>query len=233
MQKNIICETASDLLDLIYPRLCAGCRTTLVKQEEHICTRCLYMLPKTNFHEDRDNPMEQLFWGRVPVEAAAALYYFERGSKCRRILHHIKYRGRKELARYLGFIYGIELAGCRLFSEADLLLPVPLHHLRERKRGFNQSEWFAGGLASGMGKELAADVLVRFEGTGTQTSKSRLQRWENVENCFRVDKPEKVTGRHVILVDDVVTTGATLEACASALLESTGVRISILTIAYA
>ncbi len=233
MIANTLKNAGTDLLNLFYPRLCAGCGTVLVNCEEHVCTGCLYKLPKTNFHLDRDNPMEQLFWGRVRLEYATACFYFDRSGKCRRILHHIKYRGRKELARYLGLLYGLELSRSGPFDSADLLLPVPLHSRREKKRGFNQSEWFAAGLAESMKKKVVNDVLVRVTGTQTQTNKSRIKRWENVENCFQVRNPEKVENSHVILVDDVVTTGATLESCATTLMRCTGVRISVLTIAYA
>ncbi len=233
MVKYALTNAGKDLLNLFYPRICAGCRTVLVNREEHVCTGCLYKLPKTNFHLDRDNPMEQLFWGRVRIEYAAACYYFEKSGKCRRILHHIKYKGRKELARYLGLLYGFELSRSGPFASADKLLPVPLHSRREKKRGFNQSEWFAAGLSESMNKKVAAGVLLRVSGTHTQTNKSRIKRWENVENCFEVSKPEEVENSHIILVDDVVTTGATLESCATTLIRCSGVKISILTIAYA
>ncbi len=233
MITDTLLNTGTDLLNLFYPRLCTGCGTTLVRQEDHICTGCMYNLPKTGFHLDRHNPMEQLFWGRVRIEYAAAYYYFEKSGKCRRILHSIKYKGKKELARYIGMLYGNELLRAGPFSSAGILLPVPLHSKREKKRGFNQSEWFAAGLSESMNKHLAADVLVRVSGTNTQTNKSRIKRWENVENCFAVKNPEKIENTHILLVDDVVTTGATLEACAIALLEAACVKISILTIAYA
>lgn len=177
--------------------------------------------------------MAQLFWGRVRIEAAAACYYFERGSKCRKILHQIKYRGKKELALFLGTLYGKELSISGCFTDTDLLIPVPLHPYREKQRGFNQSEWFARGLAKSLGKKVVKDVLVRFAGTETQTNKSRIGRWENVENSFKLYLDDKIINKHILLVDDVVTTGATLESCASLLMTRPGVRISILTIAYA
>jgi competence protein ComFC len=224
---------AVDLLNLVFPPVCASCNNVLVKQEKHICVSCIYNLPKTNFHLDKDNPMEQLFWGRVKLEAAAACYYFERGSRCRKILHQIKYRGHRELAYYIGVMYGKELYFSNTFSDADILIPVPLHESKKKKRGFNQSEWFAMGLATSLKKDVCNDFLIRYVGSETQVNKSRAERWENVENCFRVRTPERIENKHILLVDDVVTTGATLESCASALLENQGVSVSILTMAYA
>ncbi len=223
----------NDLINLFYPPVCAACRSVLVKQEKHICVSCLYYLPKTNFHLDDDNYMSQLFWGRVKIEAAASLYYFEKGSKCRKLLHQIKYKGKKDIALFLGKIYGLELSRAGKFKDTDILIPVPLHCSREKQRGFNQSEWFARGLAISMGKEVLKDQLIRFAGSETQTKKSRIERWENVENSFRLTNPERFENKHILLVDDVVTTGATLESCASVLLKTQGVVISILTIAYA
>lgn len=177
--------------------------------------------------------MEQLFWGRVNIMAAAAFYYFEKGGKCRKLLHQIKYAGHKDLAFYLGKLYGRELKGSSPFNSADMIIPVPLHASRLKKRGFNQSDWLAGGLAEGMGKIVSVDNLVRYISTDTQIKKSRNERWENVENSFRIRYPEKIKDKHILLVDDVITTGATIESCASVLLGKPGVRVSILTLAYA
>ncbi|MGF1584525.1 MAG: ComF family protein [Bacteroidales bacterium] len=228
-----VADIFSDFTNLIYPAVCVACGSVLVTQEKYICLSCIFNLPKTNFHLDKDNPLEQLFWGRLNIQAAAALYYFEKGSKSRKILHHIKYLGNKQLAEYIGVLYGSELARSGHFSETDFLVPVPLHQSREVKRGYNQSEWFARGLAKGLGKQLYPDILVRYIGTDTQINKSRTERWENVENCFRVRDPARIENKHVLLVDDVVTTGATLESCAMAIMLKPGIRLSILTMAYA
>lgn len=222
-----------DLINLFYPRICAACRSVLVKHENYICIGCLYNLPKTNFHLDRDNSMAELFWGRVNIESAAAYYYFERGSKCRKILHQIKYRGNKELAYFLGSLYGNELYRAGSLSVPELIIPVPLHPKRLKKRGFNQSEWFARGVATGLKKPVRTDIIQRIAGIETQTRKSRTERWENVENSFSVVNPSEIENKHLMLVDDVVTTGATLESCASVLLEKGGMSISILTLAFA
>ena len=134
---------------------------------------------------------------------------------------------------FLGTIYGKEILIAGRFSRPDLLIPVPLHPSREKRRGFNQSEWFAKGLAGSLGKKVYTDVLIRPAGTETQTNKSRIERWQNVENNFKLSRHDLIENKHILLVDDVVTTGATLESCASLLMRSEGVRVSILTIAYA
>jgi ComF family protein len=230
---GLLATLGKDFFNLFYPPDCAACNTLLLKQESHICTSCLYNMPRTNFHLDPENPMAQLFWGRVKIENAAALYYFEKGNKCRKILHQIKYRGNNKLASYLGAIYGSELTRAGKFTDIDLLVPVPLHLSREKKRGFNQSEWFARGLAGILGKQVCSGILVRFLGTETQTSKSRTDRWDNVKDNFRIRDAGIMENKHILLVDDVVTTGATLDSCASVLLGKKGVRVSILTLAYA
>jgi ComF family protein len=230
---GILSAFTRDFVNLFFPPACPACNNILLTQESHICTGCLYNMPRTNFHLDPDNPMAQLFWGRVKVESAAAMYYFEKGSKCRKIFHPIKYRGQKELARYMGEIYAAELLRTDRFCDIDVILPVPLHPSKLKKRGFNQSEWFAKGLAQIMDKPVPVGVLQRILGAETQTGKSRLERWENVKDNFRLSHPEIVENKHALLVDDVVTTGATLEACAGVLLAHPGVRVSILTLAYA
>ena len=222
-----------DFFNLFYPPECAACRSVLLKQESHICTSCLYNMPRTNFHLDHDNFMAQIFWGRVEIEKAAALYYFEKGGKCRKVLHQIKYRGNRELAFYLGTIYGSELSRAGMFKDTDTIIPVPLHLSREKKRGFNQSEWFARGLAEILCIPVLDQVLLRTVGTETQTRKSRIERWDNVSESFRVRYGNMIENKHILLVDDVITTGATLESCATVLLEIPGVKVSILTLAYA
>jgi ComF family protein len=228
-----VAQIFNDFTKLFYPPVCVACGKVLVTQEKYICFSCIIKLPRTNFHLDKDNPMEQLFWGRLNIEAAAALYYFEKGSKSRKILHHIKYLGNRQLAEYIGVLYGSELARTGHFSKTDLLVPVPLHQSREVIRGYNQSEWFARGLAMGLGKKVLPDIIVRYINTDTQINKSRTERWENVENCFRVRDPALIENKHILLVDDVVTTGATLESCAMAIMQKACTKLSILTLAYA
>jgi ComF family protein len=222
-----------DFVSLIYPPLCIVCKSVLMNQEDHICTSCHYNLPRTNFHLYPENSLAEEFWGRVYIENAAALYYFEKGGKGQKILHEIKYRKNRKLAFYLGEVYGKELLDNGKFTDADIIVPVPLHHARQKKRGFNQSEWFARGLSSIMAKPLSADNLTRILDTESQTKKSRIDRWDNVRSSFRVLFPGKFENRHIILVDDVVTTGATLDACATLLKGINGTKVSILALAFA
>ena len=226
-------EMANDLFSLFFPNLCAGCGQPLIRGEKTICSICHFHLPKTYFHNDPDNELQKVFWGRVELEAVAAYLYFQKGSTVQHLLHQLKYKERHEIGFRLGKWYGAELAHAEVFRDAGLIVPVPLHPAKQRKRGYNQSQVFAEGLASCMKAKLEVNCLYRKVNTGTQTRKARYDRWENVEHIFSVKNPERIKNQHILLVDDVLTTGATLEACARALLEVPGVRVSVATIAYA
>jgi ComF family protein len=203
----------------------------LFKSEESICTYCLYHLPRTNFHFRTDNPVSKLFWGRVPVFSAASFYSFSKGGKVQHLIHQLKYRGKKEVGTTLGKRYGNELKASPLFSSVNLVIPVPLHLKKLKKRGYNQSETFAQGLAQTLKVETSAESIQRLYASQTQTKKSRFARWKNVEEVFKVTMPEKLKGKHILLVDDVVTTGSTLEACAARILEVPDTTVSVATIA--
>ncbi|MDQ3072447.1 MAG: ComF family protein [Bacteroidota bacterium] len=224
----------NDLLDLFYPQACAACANTLQKDEEHICLFCQHTLPRTDFHLERGNPLEKVFWGRFPIEAGGAFLYFKKGSSVQELLHNIKYRGTKEAAETLGRWYGEQLREEPIFLGVDYVVPVPLHRKKLRKRGYNQSEWFGEGIAKGMGKDMDTANLIRTQNTESQTKKGRFNRWQNVAEVFRIEKNKYFAGKHVLLVDDVVTTGSTLEACAQTLLnDDPNTKISIVTLAFA
>jgi ComF family protein len=222
-----------DFLSLIYPSVCYACGTGLVHSEDILCTSCLYHLPRTHFHRDGDNPVSQTFWGRVPVFSATAYYYFSKGGSVQHLLHQLKYKGRKEIGVFIGRQMGHELKQSELFNTSGLIVPVPLHPDKLKKRGYNQSEQFALGLASAMDIETDFSSLIRQKPSETQTRKSRFKRWENVKDIFCLTATDRMTDKHVLLVDDVITTGATLEACASVLLSVPGLKLSIATIAFA
>jgi ComF family protein len=221
------------LTELIFPRLCVTCGDKLIEQEQSICLHCLHHIPRTNFHLEPENRVAQLFYGRVKIEFATSFFYFSKGSKYQSLLHNLKYKGMKELGTEIGKHFGIDLLQSDDFSSVDLICPVPLHPQKEKKRGYNQSWWIASGIASQMQKTLSADNLKRVTATETQTRKNRFERWQNVEGIFELNDPEAFSGKHILLVDDVVTTGSTLEACAQAILSKTDARVSIATLATA
>ncbi len=200
----------------------------LVKNECVICTNCLYELPRTRYLSYTDNPVSRLFWGRLYVDYATALFKYQKGSRFQNLIHDLKYRNRQDIGLEMGRLLGTELRGSP-FASADMILPVPLHRKRLRQRGYNQCHPIAEGLSTSLGIPWFSHHLIRLSASITQTNKSRMDRWSNVEGKFRVINPLKLTGRHVILVDDVVTTGATLDACASAILSQEEVRVSIVT----
>ncbi|MEI7725521.1 MAG: phosphoribosyltransferase family protein [Bacteroidota bacterium] len=223
----------SDFISLIFPRICAACGNSLWKNEEGICHFCEYHLPKTNFHHDPENPVTRLFRGRVNIETGVAFLYFNKGSKVQRLVHQLKYKGRKDIGIYLGDQYGGLLKYAPHFNAADAIIPVPLHKKKYMQRGYNQSEQFAIGLAGSMNIPVNKHLLVRTKATETQTRKSRFSRYQNVKEIFMVNHPERWEGQHFILVDDVITTGATLESCIQALNIIPRVKISVACIATA
>ncbi|MDQ3048790.1 MAG: ComF family protein [Bacteroidota bacterium] len=223
----------NDFISLIFPQVCVSCGNSLFKHEFSICTYCAYHLPKTNFHLNNDNPVAKIFWGRINIHSAAAYYGFNKGGRVQHLIHQLKYKGQKEVGLTVGRLYGQDLKLSELFKTVETVIPVPLHARRQRKRGYNQSDYFANGLAQSMEVEADTKTLFRPFESETQTRKSRFSRWENVESVFQLKQQEKLEGKHILLVDDVITTGATLEACAQTLLKVPGVRISVATIAYA
>lgn len=223
----------SDFFRLFYPKVCAACGKDLVRNEEAICVSCLYKIPLSRFWHDVDNPVAQIFWGRVNIENACAYFLFAKGSKYRPLLHKLKYKGQREIGVELGLHFGQELNKSHFFGKVDFVVPVPLHPKKLRIRGYNQSEAIAEGLSKGLGAPLSTTHLLRTEFTDTQTRKTRVERIKNVANAFTVSNVQEIKGKHLLLVDDVITTGATLEACAMKLLEVEGCRVSIAALALA
>ena len=222
-----------DFLALIYPRNCVSCGNSLFKHEEQVCNYCYTNLPKTNFHKQQRNPVDALFYGRTPLLLASSFYLFTKKGSIQKILHAIKYKHNKDLAVLVGKWYAEDLKTNDIISKADFIIPVPLHSKKFKIRGYNQSEEFARGLAEGLQIPLNTSVLIRKEFTETQTKKSKYERWENVEEVFELIAPETFKNKHVIIVDDVITTGATIEACCQLLQQIEEIQISVLSIAYA
>jgi len=223
----------ADFVSLLFPELCAACRESLVANEQLICTACRYGLPFTNFHLQPDNIVAQQFWGKIQLQGAYSLYYFSKGGKVQNLMHQFKYRGMKQIGNLLGNIAGGQLAQNEVFNMVDLIVPVPLHRKRLQQRGYNQSAHFAEGLAEKLNAAVEINNLVRTTVTETQTHKSRFARFENMQDVFTIENPERLKNKHVLLVDDVITTGSTLEACGTQLLKIEGLKLSIATVAYA
>ncbi|MDA3880355.1 MAG: ComF family protein [Prolixibacteraceae bacterium] len=226
-------EYLYDFSTLIYPNLCICCDESLVKQENMICTRCAIGLPRTYFHLADDNPVSQLFWGRVKLEKATSFYFFQKGSKYQKLLHHLKYKGDREIGVVLGRMLSADLNEVNFQDDIDYIVPVPLHPRKKRQRGYNQSEAIAEGMGAILNTDVVANNLQRKFYSTTQTRKGRFERWENVNNLFAQMNPEQFANKHILLVDDVITTGSTLEACAHAVLESENSKVSIATLAFA
>ncbi len=229
---SVFSDIFKGFVDLFYPNICVCCSTGLMRGEAYICGRCLYELPATGFHKEPDNPVARTFWGRAPVEHAAAGYFFKKGNRTQRLVHQIKYQGQKEMGAVLGKEVGKMLRDSR-FADVDIIVPVPLHPKKLRKRGYNQSEWIARGVAEMIGKPIDAETLVRRSAASSQTRKKRFDRWENVDSGFGLTDPGKFAGQHILLIDDVITTGATLEACIHAVGTAPDARVSVVTLAVA
>lgn len=223
----------ADILGVIMPRMCAGCDRPLHRRERDLCSICLADLPLARMLGDAGNPVARLFWGRVPLEGAGALLKFNSGGKVQRMLHRLKYQGDRHVGIRMGRLMGEAASASAMYSSVDTVMAVPLHPRKERARGYNQAQVLADGLREVWPLKPAGRELVRVMHTSSQTKRNRVDRWVNVRTAFSIGKAEALANAHVLLVDDVVTTGATLESCAKALLEVPGLRVSVLTAAYA
>lgn len=230
---RIIKEVCQDFFELIFPAVCVACEHPLIRGEGQVCTKCKASLSKTNFHLLEESPLEKLFWGRIPIQHIWAYLSYHKGGKTQKLLHSLKYRNNQLLGVELGQWYGYDLLAANLAQHFDYIIPVPLHASRLRSRGYNQSELFAQGLSAIMGVPCISTAVVRSTATSTQTKKARYARWLNVEAVFEAKDTAAIKGKHLLLVDDVVTTGATLEALGQVFLEAGCKGISIVTIAYA
>ncbi|MCU4165325.1 ComF family protein [Carboxylicivirga caseinilyticus] len=225
-------SASESLFDLFYPQNCVSCGTHLFKNEIEVCRLCLKRLPRTHFEKrPHDNVISALLWGRCKVEYSYALYYYRKGERVQKLLHSVKYKGNKKL----GVLLGNELGKSILSSEQifDVIIPVPLHQLKQRQRGYNQSEVIATGINEILNIPVNTSVLKRAVHTSTQTKKSRFERWQNVESIFNMNKAEELRNKHILVIDDVITTGSTMEACINTLSKIDGVKISLATIACA
>lgn len=226
-------EIKESILHVVFPHVCDGCGSDLLNIESRLCIRCLASLPETNFEIHANNPVEKDFWGRLPIVNASAHFYFTKESLVQHLMHQLKYRGNKELGLQLGRIMGNALKSSNRFNTVNALIPLPLFPSKEKKRGYNQAKVLCDGIAEVLNLPVLANIITRPQHTETQTKKGRIERWKNIEGKFSLIDPIAIQNKHLLLVDDVVTTGATLEACGNELLSAENVRLSLATLCVA
>ncbi len=230
---NTLTLIKESLLQLFYPHLCAGCGSDTLPISSQLCIKCIYGLPLSRFEKQVDNPVEKILAGRIEFEKATAQLYFTKHSALQHIMHAFKYKGNKDLGHQLGLIMGNQLLESRRFKDVNALIPLPLHESKQRKRGYNQAEVLCNGMAEILKIPVVTSAVIRPDATETQTKKNRTDRWKNMEGKFALTSENLIENKHVLLVDDVITTGATLEACGQELLQARGVKLSIATLCYA
>lgn len=222
-----------DMFYVIFPNLCIACDTQSKTKNSSFCVDCLYKMPYTDHFTQKNNKVVQHFWGRIPLDHGGALLTLRDESMVSHMMHKLKYKSTPEIGHILGQIAGDRWGHQTLFKKPDIIIPVPLTIKKKAKRGYNQSEKFGSGLSEKIGVYCSDNIILKIKETPSQTGKSRTDRVSNVKDSFEIKSPEKIRGKHVLVVDDVVTTGATLEACCLALLQAGASKISILTIAAA
>ena len=222
-----------DTLHLFYPHICTGCGSDLLPEPNLLCLKCITNLPHTHFAQHANNPIEKIFWGRIPLIAAHSEFYFAKESLIQQLIHQLKYKNNQRVGIYLGELMGASLCNSNRFKNLDYLIPLPLYPDKERKRGYNQAAVICEGMSVVMNVPLLIDNIVRKRYTETQTKKHRTERWENVAGSFTSNNEKELEGKNVLLIDDVITTGATLEACGSVIININGARLSIATLSTA
>lgn len=220
------------LSHLFFPHNCAACGTELSQRKLCICARCMLQLPETDFAKLAGNAIEKAFYGRLPLMAAGSAFYFNKHAKLQRLIHLLKYSGRSDVGMQLGKLMGLQLAEAERFNSIEVLIPLPLYPDKERKRGYNQAHILCMGMAEVLNIPVEANAIIRSRPTETQTKKGRSERWQNVQQGFSVQNEEGIKNKHILLVDDVMTTGATLDACGQALRNVPGICLSVFTLAY-
>lgn len=225
-------EVGNSLKQLFFPHICKSCYEEIPDQRHYLCARCIADLPFTGFAVQAENPIEKLFFGRASLQFASSLLFFTPASRVQQLIHQIKYKNQKNLAVYLGKMMGLELRFSGKFRDLDMVVPLPLFKSREKQRGYNQAALLAQGVSDVLSLPCSENLVSRIRASSTQTRKSREDRWKNVDGLFAMTGSPPPEG-HILLVDDVITTGATLDACANVLLKSPGIRVSIMTLAYA
>ncbi|NCT17136.1 MAG: ComF family protein [Flavobacteriia bacterium] len=219
------------MLNLFFPNICRGCHKELIEGEKEICSICRHNLPIAGFHKNGSTEMSDIFYGRIPVVHATALFYFKKNNITQKFVHALKYKKAKRIGLIFGEWLGEELAECKEYQDINAIIPVPLHKKKLRQRGYNQVAGFGEKIALALQKQYIDDVLVKITPTTSQVFKERISRIFTNEEVFAVQNASKIENKHILLVDDIITTGATLEACAKKLLQIKGVKLSFATIA--
>jgi len=222
--------TSSPLFHLFYPHNCIGCGSDVIDKENFLCLECVNDLPHTNFAMHANNPLEKKFWGRISLTSAMSEFYFSKESIVQNMIYELKYRRNKKAGFYFGNLMGKSLLNSNRF-DVDILIPLPLFEGKERMRGYNQSEILCNGISGVINKPVIRNNVIRKVFTETQTKKHRIERWKNVKDIFFVTDPKSLEGKHILLVDDVITTGATLDACGSEILKIKNVKLSVAALA--
>lgn len=225
-------EINDALMHLLYPHTCTGCGSDQLPAHSQICLYCLHHLPDTRFGPVTGNPVEKIFYGRLPLVTAMSAYYFTKSSVMQHLMHALKYKGNTALGIQLGRLLGEQVLQAGRI-QPDALVPLPLFPKKEKQRGYNQATLLCRGMAQVLQLPVLEQVVIRAEHTETQTRKSRIERWQNMEGRFRLSDPDSIRHKHLLLVDDVITTGATLESCGEVLLQPGETRLSIATLCFA
>jgi ComF family protein len=221
-----------DLFAVFYPEVCLCCHEPLTTYENVVCIHCRHDLPFTNFSSEANNLAEQTFYGRIPIEQATALFYFHKKGNVQELIHALKYKNQQQVGSLLGNWLGDELVKSNRFSTIDVIVPVPLHQKKLKSRGYNQVTTFGKSLSEKLAIPYTENVLVKVSATNTQTKKLRLDRWKNAHDLFVVKDNQVFENKHILLIDDIITTGATLEACCEAFKKTKNLKISIACMAY-
>ena len=221
------------IINLFYPRVCAACGNLMMSEEEDVCLSCRYLLPKTLYEKNAENPLAQMFYGQVDFHAVTAEFFFSKTGKVQHLLHQLKYEGNKDAGFFLGQQLGESIRQSELFCDIDYLVPIPLHPKKEHIRGYNQSHVIAQGVEDVTEIPIMKDCLYRKVFTSTQTKKSREERWDNVKDIFDIKDYGRLKEKHILLIDDVLTTGATLMAAGTTLSQIPDIKISVATAACA
>ncbi len=225
-------QILKDFFNLFYPNLCAVCENRLIVREKTLCTICRHDLPLINYESYSNNKITEIFYGKIPIEKAISFLYFRKKGKVKEIIHQLKYKGNEEIGTFIGSWFGEILKENNIFNDVDYIIPVPLHNKRFKQRGYNQVSKFGECLSELLNIPFKEKILLRTSSTNTQTFKERFERFKNLETKFLLTDINLFKNKHILLIDDVITTGATLEACSKELLKTKGIKISIATMAF-